>query len=175
MGLRLWGRELKPGDLWQPREVGWDGSWEGGSRGRGNMHPYGWLILVYGRNQHNIVKRMIQSCDFTQMRWCRRAEGCEGHSFSNLCHGDHRQTSGQELQKWDSAQRQTVQPKGTQVSCYLWRLDEDDRVTLLLVFWGRDRTGRLCLLALRGCPSLMLWSSLCLELRMFVYHLIQWS
>ena len=34
------------------------GTWEGGSRGRGLMYPYGWFILMYGRNQHNIVKQL---------------------------------------------------------------------------------------------------------------------
>lgn len=55
-------------------------------------------------------------------------------TLSVTCHGNCRQTSGQVLQKRDSAQRQIVQPKGTQLSCYLWKVDEDDRVTLLLVF-----------------------------------------
>ena len=26
------------GALWQPRRVGWDESWEGGSRGKGDMN-----------------------------------------------------------------------------------------------------------------------------------------
>ena len=29
--------------------------WKGGSRGRGHMYTYGWFMLMYGRNQHNIV------------------------------------------------------------------------------------------------------------------------
>ena len=29
---------IKPGALWQPKEVGWYGRWEGDSRGRGHMH-----------------------------------------------------------------------------------------------------------------------------------------
>ena len=33
------------------------GRWEGGSRGRGHMCTYGWLM--YGRNQTNIVKAII--------------------------------------------------------------------------------------------------------------------
>ena len=44
--------------LWQPREVGWGGRWEGGPRGRGHM--YGWLMLMNGRNQHK-----LQSCYHT--------------------------------------------------------------------------------------------------------------
>ena len=29
---------------------GWDGEVEGGSRGRGYMYTYSWLILLYSRN-----------------------------------------------------------------------------------------------------------------------------
>ena len=29
----------QPGILMQPREVGWGGEWEGGSRERGQMYP----------------------------------------------------------------------------------------------------------------------------------------
>ena len=32
--------------------------WEGGSRGRRRMDAYGWFMLMYGRNQHNIVKQL---------------------------------------------------------------------------------------------------------------------
>ena len=32
--------------------------WKGGSRGRGHMYTYGWFMLMYGRNQHNIVKQL---------------------------------------------------------------------------------------------------------------------
>ena len=51
-----WG--VRPSALWQPRRVGWGGRWEGGSRGRGHMYTYGWFMLMYGRNQHNIVKQL---------------------------------------------------------------------------------------------------------------------
>ena len=54
----VWGRELKSGDLWEPRGVGWGGKWERGSRGRERMYTYGWFMLMYGRNQHNIVKQL---------------------------------------------------------------------------------------------------------------------
>ena len=40
--------------LWQPRGVGWGERWEGDSRRR-HMYTYGWFILMYARNQHNIV------------------------------------------------------------------------------------------------------------------------
>ena len=33
----------------------WGGRWEEGSTGRGHMYTYGWPMLMYGRNQHNIV------------------------------------------------------------------------------------------------------------------------
>ena len=33
--------------------VGWGGRWEDGSRGRGHMYTYDWLMLMFGRNQHN--------------------------------------------------------------------------------------------------------------------------
>ena len=32
------------------------GGGRGGSRGRGNTYNYGWFMLLYGRNQDNIVK-----------------------------------------------------------------------------------------------------------------------
>ena len=35
---------------------GWDRV--GGSRGRGHMYTYGWFMLMYGKNQHNIVKQL---------------------------------------------------------------------------------------------------------------------
>ena len=41
--------------------------WEGGSREKGHMYTYGWFMytcgwfmLMYGRNQHNIVKQVLQ-------------------------------------------------------------------------------------------------------------------
>ena len=33
--------------------------WEGGLREKGRMYTYEWLMLMYGRNQHNIVKHFI--------------------------------------------------------------------------------------------------------------------
>ena len=40
--------------LWYNLE-GWDGA--GDPRGRGYTYTYGWFMLIYGRNQHNIVKQ----------------------------------------------------------------------------------------------------------------------
>ena len=34
-------QETQIGALYQPREVGWEGRWEGGSKGRGCMYTYG--------------------------------------------------------------------------------------------------------------------------------------
>ena len=42
----LYDRELKPHTLCQPRWVRWGGKWEGGSRGRGRIYMYLWLIPV---------------------------------------------------------------------------------------------------------------------------------
>ena len=41
----------QPGALGQPRGVGWDARRQGGSREREHM-------LLYGRNQHSIVKQL---------------------------------------------------------------------------------------------------------------------
>ena len=32
--------------------------------GRGHMYTYGWFMLMYGRNQHNIVKQSSSNCCF---------------------------------------------------------------------------------------------------------------
>ena len=49
---------IQTGALWQQRGVGWGGKWEGGSKGRGHIYIYGLFALMYGRNQHNIVKQL---------------------------------------------------------------------------------------------------------------------
>ena len=46
--------EAQPSALWQPRGVGW----EGGSRGRRHVRAHGWFMLLYCRNQCNIVKQL---------------------------------------------------------------------------------------------------------------------
>ena len=35
------------------------GRWEGASGHRGHMYTYGWFMLIYGRNQLNIVKQSL--------------------------------------------------------------------------------------------------------------------
>ena len=37
------------------------GRWEGCWTGRGYMHTYGWFMLMYGRNQYNIVKQLLSN------------------------------------------------------------------------------------------------------------------
>ena len=44
--------------MWQPRGVRWGGEWKGGSRERGYVCTYGWLMLMYGGNQHDVVKQL---------------------------------------------------------------------------------------------------------------------
>ena len=41
MGICCMAQETQTGALYQPREVGWRGRWEGGSKGRGYMYTYG--------------------------------------------------------------------------------------------------------------------------------------
>ena len=41
MGICCMAQETQAGALNQPRGGGWGGRWEGGSRGRGHMYPYG--------------------------------------------------------------------------------------------------------------------------------------
>ena len=57
-GVRCATQGAQAGALWQPRGVGWDQRWGGGPGSRGHMYTYGWFMLMYGRNQHNIVKQL---------------------------------------------------------------------------------------------------------------------
>ena len=51
-------RELNP--MLSNNLKGWDGvgGGKGGLRGRRHTYTYGWFMLTYGRNQHNIVKQL---------------------------------------------------------------------------------------------------------------------
>ena len=51
-------QETQTGALYQPRGVGWGGRWEGGSKGRGYMYTYGWLMLRFDKRQQNSVKQL---------------------------------------------------------------------------------------------------------------------
>ena len=58
MGIFCMSQETQTGALFQPRGVGWGGRWEGGSKGRGYMYPYGWFMLKFDRRQQNSVKQL---------------------------------------------------------------------------------------------------------------------
>ena len=58
MGICCMAQETQTGTLYQPRGVGWGRRWEGGSKGRGYMYTYGWLLLMFDRKQQNSVKQL---------------------------------------------------------------------------------------------------------------------
>ena len=58
MGICCVAQKTQTGALYQTRGVGWGGRWEGGSRGRGYMHTYGWFMLKFDRKQQNSVKQL---------------------------------------------------------------------------------------------------------------------
>ena len=68
--------------------------WEGGSAGRGHMHTYGWFILMYGRNQHNIVKQLIlqlkinKNLTYSSNSIKHNGPSIEGTSFCLCVHPD---------------------------------------------------------------------------------------
>ena len=41
MGICCMAQETETGALYQPRGMGWTGTWEGASKGRGYMYTYG--------------------------------------------------------------------------------------------------------------------------------------
>ena len=51
-----WGFAVWHGEL--PRWVGVGREREGGSGGRGHVYTWGWFMLIYGRNQHSIIKQL---------------------------------------------------------------------------------------------------------------------
>ena len=55
MGICCMAQETQTGALYKPRGVGWEGRWEGGSKGRGYMYTYGWFMLRFDRKQQNSV------------------------------------------------------------------------------------------------------------------------
>ena len=58
MGICYMMQGAQPSALWQPRGMGLGRWWEGGSRWKGHMYACGWFMLIYGRNQHNIIKQL---------------------------------------------------------------------------------------------------------------------
>ena len=57
----VWRKEFKSNALWQLGRVGWSGRWKRGSRGRGHVYTYSWFMMIYGRNQHSIVKQLFSN------------------------------------------------------------------------------------------------------------------
>ena len=51
-------QETQTGALYQPRVVGWEGRWEGGSKGRVYMYTYGWFMSRFDGKQQNSVKQL---------------------------------------------------------------------------------------------------------------------
>ena len=58
MGICCMTQETQKGALDQPRGIGWGGRCVGGSKERGYMCTYGWLILRFDRKQQNSVKQL---------------------------------------------------------------------------------------------------------------------
>ena len=58
MGICCMSQETQTGALCQPRGVGWEGRWEGGSRGGGYMCTYGWFMLRFDIKEQNSVKQL---------------------------------------------------------------------------------------------------------------------
>ena len=58
MGICYMAQEIQTGALYQPKGMGWGGRWEGGSKGRGYMHTYGWFMLRFDRKHQNSVKQL---------------------------------------------------------------------------------------------------------------------
>lgn len=52
-------QEVQLGTLWYLRGVWWGLRWEGGSRSMGYTYNYDGFTLLYGGNEHNIVKTII--------------------------------------------------------------------------------------------------------------------
>ena len=50
--------ETQTGALYQPRRVGWEGRWEGVSKGRGYMYNHGWFMLRFDKKQQNSTKQL---------------------------------------------------------------------------------------------------------------------
>ena len=54
-------QETQTGALYKPRGVGWEGRWEGGSKGRGYMYTYGWFMLSFDRKQNSVKQLSIKN------------------------------------------------------------------------------------------------------------------
>ena len=72
--------------------------WEGGLRRRGLMYTYGWFMLIYGRNQHSIVKQLSSNWKYINLKINKRRLRRNGlriknnslYSKNKLCLARHR-------------------------------------------------------------------------------------
>ena len=51
-------QETQTGAVYQPRGLGWEGRWDGASKGRRYMDTCGWFMSMFDKNQHNTVKQL---------------------------------------------------------------------------------------------------------------------
>jgi len=58
MGICCVSQETQTGALYQPRGMGWGGTWEVCSKGREYMYTYGCFMLRFDRKQQNSVKQL---------------------------------------------------------------------------------------------------------------------
>ena len=68
--LALWCRELKSSTLGQPRGGRWSGRWKGGSRRRGHMSIYLYLLLIHVA----VWQKSTQYCKVIILqlkKWCK--------------------------------------------------------------------------------------------------------
>ena len=74
-------QETQTGALYQPREVGWGGRWEGGSKGRGYMYTYGQFMLRFDRKQQNSIKQLSFNKKIKRKKKNRTTNSTSGYMF----------------------------------------------------------------------------------------------
>ena len=79
------------GALWQPREVGWGGRWEGGSRGIGYIYIYIYLWVIHA----DVWQKPIQYCKAIILQ-------LEIHFKKDLFFLELRKVQGLWVQVWES-------------------------------------------------------------------------
>ena len=81
-----WIRVPKAGALGRPRGIGWGGrSKEGAGWGGGHMYTYGWFMLMYGKNHHNIVI-ILQLKYIIFLKCTLPSTSCTSCDGSTVCH-----------------------------------------------------------------------------------------
>ena len=58
MGICCMAQETQTGALYQSRGVGWGERLEGGSKGRGYMYTYSWIMLRFDKKQQKFVRKL---------------------------------------------------------------------------------------------------------------------